>query len=156
MAAKFLTPLVVRIDSEDPRRPVSLVEQLRYETSWTYTITVPAEFRSDLASIPRLARPLIDRLDGRTAAAAVVHDWLYSTHAMPRWLADAIFAWARKAAGAGRCKRSVMWIAVRLGGWHGWKRDNWRRAVDQGQAAIARLSQRINQAPQTTGSGTPK
>lgn len=158
MAAKFLTPLIVAIDGEDARRPVRLAERLRFETSWSYMVDVPEGYRSDLASIPRIARPFLDRLEGRTAGPAVVHDWLYSTHHVPRWLADAIFAEALAANGVGRTKRRIMWAAVRFGGWRGWKKDFWlaqpacQRALVLAQhgnsrvgAAMRRIRDRIEQ-----------
>lgn len=93
-------------------------------------ITVPAGAINNLASIPRLARPLITGM-GYDRWAATVHDHLYSIK-HPRAEADAIFREALKTAYEQNCgceksrwfnkltaatKRGVMWSAVRLGGW---------------------------------------
>lgn len=78
-------------------------------------IIVPIGFRTDFASVPRL--PLAFLLFGGVAdEAAVVHDFLYSTGACSRKLADDVFAEASKACGVPAWRRGPMWLGVRLFG----------------------------------------
>jgi len=104
-------------------RDARLAANLTYVTGWGYAIEVPAGYRSDLASIPKIARLFFERFEFDTAAAAVLHDYLYSTHITPRWMADALFYDALKSLGSPLWKRSLMWAAVRLFGGRGWVAD---------------------------------
>lgn len=81
--------------------------------------TVPAGFTTDLASIPRTVRPLVDR-NGSSRAASVLHDWLYATRPVSRKEADALFLEALEASGVGWV-RYAMYCGVRAGGWVFWK-----------------------------------
>lgn len=59
---------------------------------WPATVTISAGFEFDGASIPALAQPLVGGpYDPRRLPAATVHDWLYASHALPRWIADIAF-----------------------------------------------------------------
>lgn len=71
---------------------------------------------TDLASIPRLFRGIF-QVNGKHRRAAVVHDELYKTGAVPRKDADLRFLEAMEEAGVGWLKRRMMYRAVRLGGW---------------------------------------
>lgn len=65
--------------------------------------------------MPRL--PLAFWLFGAVAQeAAVVHDFLYSTGACSRKLADEVFAEASTACGVSAWRRGPMWLGVRLFG----------------------------------------
>lgn len=82
-------------------------------------ITVPADFETDFASVPRL--PLAFLLTGDSAhAAAVVHDWLYEKQQYTRAICDLVFEEACVAAGEPKWRATLMWIGVRLGGWIPW------------------------------------
>jgi len=98
------------------------------------TITVPAGFVTDLASIPRLVWSFYPP-DGPWVKAAVIHDFLYYTQGDGIWgktvgvppgrrysraESDAIFWEAMAELGIGLWGRFVIWSAVRLGGWIGW------------------------------------
>lgn len=102
------------------------------------TITVPAGFVTDLASIPRLVWSFYPP-DGPWVKAAVIHDFLYYTQGDGIWgrtvgvppgrtytrrQADAILAEAMADLGIGRWGRFVIWAAVRLGGGIGWARKH--------------------------------
>lgn len=91
------------------------------------TIVVPAEFITDLASVPRL--PLAYLLAGdRVPGPAVVHDYLYQLDTWEdRALADAVFLEAmavdQPALGfeaESKVIRGLIWSAVRAGGWVPW------------------------------------
>lgn len=102
---------------------------LRYRSARLgVTILVPAEFITDLASVPRL--PLVWlATGGRGPRSAVIHDWAYqwgtwtreggASLPVPRRLADAIFhesLLADPISGAGRLRAWEMWVGVRVGG----------------------------------------
>lgn len=121
---KFLTNLrVERIEdtSSDGRGTWRLLEQLDY---WCGEggpgfIHVPAGFVTDFASVPRL--PVAYFLAGGLAhAAAVVHDWLYTTHQTDRSTADAVFREACQACGVSAWRAWIMWAGVRAGGASSW------------------------------------
>lgn len=104
------------------------VERVAGSDSWVLTselafsskvldrlVIVPVGFATDFASVPRL--PLAFLLFGGVAdEAAVVHDFLYSTGACSRKLADEVFAEASKACGVPTWRRWPMWLGVRLFG----------------------------------------
>lgn len=78
-------------------------------------ITVPAGFRTDLASVPRL--PVVYWLcGGRANKPAVVHDFLYTEGVVARRIADAVFLEAMSVVGVPIMYRTLMWVGVRLGG----------------------------------------
>jgi hypothetical protein len=86
-------------------------------------VRVPRGFVTDFASIPDIARILIDRF-GPSLEPATVHDWLYTIGAGEtdgerqtfRAEADDIFLDALSDNGAGRATGWVMYAAVRLFG----------------------------------------
>lgn len=86
------------------------------------TFTVPAGFVTDLASVPRI--PIAYLLAGGTSnEASVVHDFIYSTHPVPRNIADAVLREASAVTGVPAWRRWLMWVGVRIGGggshWNG-------------------------------------
>jgi hypothetical protein len=90
-----------------------LTEPLTYVTHNGRTITVPAGFQTDFASVPRL--PLIFVLMGDTNhRAAVIHDYLYSTKEVSRKEADSIFVEAME--GPKSIQSRLMYLGVRLFG----------------------------------------
>jgi hypothetical protein len=95
-----------------------LLQNFRYVTQVgapDFVHTVPEGFITDLASIPRIFRPLITG-HGKDRWAAVVHDYLYSIK-YSRKDADDVFYEALIASGNGRMKSWAMYRAVRAGGW---------------------------------------
>lgn len=115
----FCTELEVR--EYDPGRWV-LVKPLRWDDG-ERAITVPAGFVTDLASIPRCFRGVLNQ-NGASRKAAVLHDycyaaWLYDERTgrgMTRAEADALFRRALAACGVGTLARRIYWSGVRLGG----------------------------------------
>lgn len=89
-------------------------------------ISVPVGFSTDLASVPRFL-PITYALTGATSVkAAVVHDFLYSGHAvyidgelgmLPRAAADDIFDEIMEAEGVPGWRKNLMWAGVRIVGW---------------------------------------
>ena len=77
-------------------------------------ITVPAGFKTDLASIPRLFWRILPRDGGKYRAAAVVHDYMVGR--VPWSHAATIFSEALRDNGTGDFRRRLMVAAVRLRG----------------------------------------
>lgn len=101
--------------SADGRGLWRLVAPLVYVSDLAGVITVPADFVTDFASVPRL--PLMFLLAGDTShEAAVVHDYLYSTHIVDRATADAVLREASAVIGVPAWRRWLMWAGVRIGG----------------------------------------
>lgn len=116
----FVTDLdareLTRDTSTDKRGTRKLLAPLVYHSDLIGRIvTVPAGFVTDYASVPRI--PVAYLLAGGCAdAAAVVHDWLYTTHEVDRATADAVFREAILAGGEPRWRAWLMWLGVRIGG----------------------------------------
>ena len=100
-----------------------LLAPLVYESDLVGTISVPFGFVTDFASVPRL--PLAFMVAGDHAhQAAVIHDWLYTTHAVDgkpitRAQADAVFQEAIKCSDPD-APAALMWLGVRVGGGGAW------------------------------------
>lgn len=78
-------------------------------------ITAPAGFVTDFASVPRV--PVVYTLFGdRAHREAVIHDYLYQTHLVPKAIADKVFKEAMAARGKGWFVRWGMYLGVVLGG----------------------------------------
>ena len=95
-------------------------------------VTVPAGFETDLESVPRWLPLVYGELYGTAHAAAVLHDYLYTTGSVDRRTADAVLYEAMRATGQPQWKSFVMWVGVRLGGWIAWTAH---RAADAGRRA---------------------
>ena len=87
------------------------------------SITVPAGFQTDLATIPKALWSILPPF-GRYSRAAVVHDYIYTelTGIYTRKQADVIFRNIMKADGVGSVTRNSMYYAVRMGGRGNWKK----------------------------------
>lgn len=82
---------------------------------------VPVGFRTDFASVPRA--PIAFWFAGAIGeSAAVVHDFLYKHGGVSKDTADRVFYTALRDMGVPPFKASVMYQAVRLGGWPMWKK----------------------------------
>lgn len=114
----------------------ALAEEITYAPSdGSGVITVPKGFVTDLASIPQPFWALLPP-DGPWVKAAVIHDYLYYTQGSGVWKchprsitaakdytrpqADWILRDAMQDRGVGGFKRNVIYLAVRVGGQHGW------------------------------------
>lgn len=117
----FLTPLIAE---ELPRADWwRLHTPLVYRTRWGMEVVVPAGFETDLASIPARYRQYFS-VNGLHRRAAVLHDYLYHHRIGTRASADALFYEAMADLGVPYLERTVMWAAVRVGGWVAWRRTN--------------------------------
>jgi hypothetical protein len=126
--SRFVTPLrVEEIDdkSADGRGSWQLLDPLVYQSDvlaaagLAWTITVPADFITDFASVPRL--PVAFLLCGDVGhKAAVVHDFLYTAQVCDRQKADAVLAEAMEVCGVPGWRRGLMWAGVRIGGGSHW------------------------------------
>lgn len=120
--SRFLTPLrIERVEdtSADGRGTWRLIDQLIYDSDLAGYIVVPGGFVTDLASTPRA--PFVYLLAGGIGhAAAVVHDWVYCCHVVPRAVADNVFHEALLLLGVPRWRAWLMWAGVRIGGSGPW------------------------------------
>jgi hypothetical protein len=110
--------------SNDGRGAWQLHNDFRFQSDVAgQTITVPAGFVTDFASVPRF--PFTYWLFGDTShEAAVVHDWLYKSKIIDRALADAVLKEASAAAGVPAWRRWGMYLGVRIGGGKPWEDDH--------------------------------
>ena len=123
----FLDPLDLRLRGAG--RWMTL-RPFRYQSDvGDCTVIVPAEFITDLASVPRVPFAYL-LTGGRAPGPSVIHDFLYQH---PDWenreLGDAIFAEAMGVEqpelgfeGEGSVIRGLMWAGVRAGGWYPWNK----------------------------------
>lgn len=115
--SRFLTPLDVElVDDSDGGGTWVLRSPLAYESSIAgRVICAPEGFRTDFASVPRI--PVVYWLTGDVAhAAAVIHDYLYSTGGVSRELADDVLLEAMSVTGVPVWRRYAMYWAVRAFG----------------------------------------
>lgn len=114
--SKFLTDLEMKLIDEFGGI-YQLTAPLIYDSDLLGTlVTVPRDFRTDLASVPRL--PLAYMLLGdKGRRAAVVHDFAYSGGiSVTRDVADELLAEALRAEGYGMATVWAMYLGVRIGG----------------------------------------
>ncbi len=83
-------------------------------------VSVPRGFITDLASIPRVLRGVLDA-NGLSRRPAVLHDYLYCSQPCSRAAADALFRRALAAEGVGLIARNFYYVGVRAGGALYWK-----------------------------------
>lgn len=116
----FLTDLELKVASNVDDGQWLVAAPLVYQSDVAgQSFTVPVGFQTDLASVPRL--PIVFLLTGDTSReAAVVHDWLYSTHVVPRNVADAVLREASAVTQVPAWRRWLMWVGVRVFGGSHW------------------------------------
>ena len=90
-----------------------------------HNITVPAGFKWNSVSTPRILLPLIPRW-GLYSSAALIHDYLYSmrgdinNEVYTRRQSDDIFYKIMIEDGVNKFKARIMWLFVRATGWKVW------------------------------------
>ncbi len=122
---KYIGPLYLRRDL-DGKGCVFIVDRpypfsYLHDGVWVES-EVPAEFPTDLASIPKVFRSFISRVEHH-AEAAVVHDFLYQNKIVSRKVADEVFVAAMAAKSVPLWKREVMYLSVRGGAWWAYGRE---------------------------------
>lgn len=134
MAPAFHAPLDIR--QLGRRRWMTLAPLVYRSDLLVEPVTIPSEFITDLASVPRL--PFAYLLAGdRAHGPAVVHDWLYQH---PDWedraLADAMLLEAMTVEqldlgfeAESLVMRRIIWAGVRAGGWLAWREHGKRQAA---------------------------
>jgi hypothetical protein len=101
-------------------------------------VLVPAGFEFDGASIPPILWPIIGNpFDPKFCRAALLHDWLYSSHLIDRRAADKAFLAALIEDGVNEWRAQAMYSAVRAGGLTSWDDS------EQDVAYMAWLRERI-------------
>ena len=90
-------------------------------------VSVPVGFVTDLASIPRALRGLLD-INGRSRRPAMAHDWMYTSQPFPREQCDEIFRKALIAEGESEEAAWIYWEGVRIGGASHWDRKSTAQA----------------------------
>lgn len=111
----FLTTLSTT--AERGSEMLILNKPLAYHDLFNNAIYVaPAGFDTNLASIPKILRGIIDNDDPHIKDAAVIHDWLYTVKTLTRAQCDAVLFRACRNLGAGLIKAYTVYFAVRLGG----------------------------------------
>lgn len=115
----FLAPLRLEAHSANTWK---LTHELIYLSKDSRLHRVPVGFKTDLASIPRLARVLIP-INGKHRSAAVLHDFFYELkgkvkgRVVSRAEADNLFLEAMESEGVSYWKRYTMYWAVRAAFW---------------------------------------
>jgi Protein of unknown function (DUF1353) len=104
---------VRRVDAER----WELVDELVYLGSWERFV-VPAGFRTDFATVPRVVSWLVPRF-GAYTLAAILHDWLITdglrAEVVTSRQADGIFRRVMRESGVPVLRRWLMWAGVRWG-----------------------------------------
>jgi hypothetical protein len=133
------------VSSLGPRNWWRLVEVYRY-TDGAYTITVPAGFEFNMASVPRVFWGLIGPFE-LSVAAPLVHDFLYRYRgALPlgtvdpkreytRRQADQLFRTMMEKEAVSWWRRPPAYLAVRIFGGFVWKRS--RPALEMSASGMA-------------------
>ena len=127
--SSFTEPLIVRVTQKE-KRPFQLEWPFTYEVGHKgsgLSLTVPAGFETDFASVPFGFRWLVPVV-GRHGKAAVLHDALYAGACVgwappmrDRALADAVFFEAMTVLEVRPWRKWLIWLAVRVFGgryWH--------------------------------------
>ena len=109
---KFSTPLDLRATNPGEWQ---VIYPLVYTSNDGDIYIVPTGMITDLASIPKLLRPAIDR-NGLSRPAAVLHDYLYLIGSLSRKQADKLFLEALLSCGVGGFVAKGMYWSVRAFG----------------------------------------
>ena len=96
-------------------RTYVLLEPLHHDEG-----TVPINFLTDGASVPRIFWPIFPH-DGATFPAAIIHDWEYQNSIEKRKVVDKRFLANMKMLGLGWLHRHMIYRAVRIGAGRAWR-----------------------------------
>lgn len=126
MKSEFTSPLLLEVwpalNVTTGRQKYALIQPLTYLSALRGTITVPASFVTDFASIPRAAWSILDPEDPVILFPSVVHDYLYfaGETAGTREQADGVLREAMEICGASAWQREAVFRAVRWFGASHW------------------------------------
>lgn len=102
------------LKNRDGRQLWVLLSDFSYQSDIAkQTITAPAGFVTDLASVPNAALAIMGEC---AQMASIPHDYLYSTGKLPRLLADQVLKEAMIVSGEPAWKAAMFYAAVRVGG----------------------------------------
>jgi hypothetical protein len=102
-------------------KPISWRPEAEYQNEYI-AIEVPPGFVTDLASIPGIFWSILPKT-GRYAHAAIIHDYLYWTQALPRDVADQILKIDMEESNVGSSTVFAIYNAVRTFGEGAWKEN---------------------------------
>lgn len=105
----------------DTRRPWVVLREQRFHNG-VWSLTVPAGFRCDLASIPWFVRFAFNP-NGAHQRAAVFHDAAYRLQTCSRFTADAAFRAILEHDNVSWWRTFILYYAVRLFGLPAWKEN---------------------------------
>lgn len=113
---QFIGTLDVRLLQDDKSGLWELLAPFGYASeSSGVRLTVPAGFKTDFCSVPRL--PLIYELLGNTARrAGVIHDYIYQTRLLTRLAGDRLLREMITVCGLTQAEAHQFYLAVRIGG----------------------------------------
>lgn len=116
----FLNDLILKVV---PGSTWQLAEPLTYNHTHYGLINVPSGFKTDLASVPRIAWRIVNPSTSGTRRPAVIHDYIYNclTNRFGRKQADKIFYDALRECGTNYLLVNLMYFAVRIGGKGSWR-----------------------------------
>lgn len=110
----------LRIEAVDREDFYILTSGLTYITNLGDKIIVPKHFKTNFASVPRVAKFYIDDDDWQIRAPSVVHDYLYSAESVKlgfnRKQADEILLEAMMGLGMRKTKALLIYYILRLFG----------------------------------------
>ena len=112
--------------------------ELSYTTKKGVTHTVPVDFVTDGASIPRIFWSFIGSpFTGFYRRPSLIHDELYATQKFKRIYADRVFLEGMEDEGVSFWKRRLIYLAVRLRGWVPWNKHKRKRRKEIMNTMIA-------------------
>lgn len=114
--------IIMPVGVEHGRSRYKLVRPYLHKIGPHVGILVPEGFVTDFASVPRILWSLFPTT-GEYSSAALVHDYLYGSHNLSRFLADAIFRAIMRQQGVPLWKCMAMYLGVRIGGYFAWKNN---------------------------------
>ena len=110
----------LRIEAVDREDFYILTSRLSYITNLGDKINVPKGFKTNFASVPRIAKAYVDDDDWQIRAPSVVHDYLYSKVSSDlgfnRKQADEILLEAMMGLGMRKTKALLIYYILRLFG----------------------------------------
>jgi hypothetical protein len=115
--SEFLSRLVLE---DEVGETMNVFADFKYYSSMLQgVVVVPAGFKTDFASIPRLFCRVLPK-NGKYDRAAVIHDYLYTTAIVTKAEADSVFLEAMELCGVSWLERFIMFQAVNLFGLFAW------------------------------------